>query len=71
MADRGRGPPLALLMVLAGDSSDESLPVLDISNFTEKEPGAKFNFVATMNVGFGHTPYPGDYRSKAQIGQGK
>jgi hypothetical protein len=53
-------PPLATLLVLVGDA--EPLPLLEISEFTSRAPGGRFDYQAVIDVGFGHTPLPGDYR---------
>lgn len=53
-------PPLAFLLVLARGGPKPLL--LDVSEFTEYEPGKTFNYEAQIDVGFGHTPLPGDYR---------
>jgi hypothetical protein len=53
-------PPLATLLVLVGDA--EPLTLLDISEFTTRAPGGHFDYQAVIDVGFGRTPLPGDYR---------
>lgn len=58
-------PPIALLMVLAGSGQEPGL--LDIGEWTEREPGKRANFEGELDVSFGHTPYPGDYRTRGQI----
>lgn len=54
-------PPLAVLMVLA---TNAEVPAgLDISEFTTRAPGERCgSFEAIFDIGFGHTPAPGDYR---------
>ncbi len=61
--------PFAMLMVLA--TNTEPPPLLEISQLTEIPPDQKANYQATMNIGFGHTPYPGDYRTQASVLAGR
>jgi len=58
-------PPLATLLVLTGDA--EPLPLLDISEFTSMTPGGRFDYEALIDVGFGHTLMPGDYRPAGAV----
>lgn len=58
-------PPLALLMTLA--SNGEPTGVLDISDLCEVSPERVASYSGTLEVGFGYTPWPGDYRSRAAI----
>lgn len=53
-------PPWAIVMVLARGGPRPKL--LDISEFTQHAPDAVQNYEAQIDVGFGHTPLPGDYR---------
>lgn len=59
-------PPFAFLMVIASNSKGPGLGLL-IDNMTEVSPNEKQNFTGIVEMGFGWTPYPGDYRSKAKI----
>lgn len=57
-------PPFALFMVLAGDSD---VDMINISEFCELETTTTANYRSTMRIGFGWTPFPGDYRSSGEI----
>jgi hypothetical protein len=59
-------PPLAMLLVLAGNAEPRTL--LDISEFTTVSPGQVFNYQAILDIGFGHTALPGDYRPSGALG---
>jgi hypothetical protein len=61
-------PPLAMLLELAGDADQRSL--LDISEFTTVAPGRVFDYQATLDIGFGHTAFPGDYRPAGALRAG-
>lgn len=59
-------PPFAFLLILASNIKESGLGLL-IDNFTELSPQEKQNYTGLVEMGFGWTPYPGDYRSKAKI----
>ena len=59
-------PPFAFQMVLEGDPDRAS--GVDISAFTEIGLDVRKDFqIENLMIGFGHTPYPGDYRTRAKI----
>lgn len=59
-------PPLAFQLVIASNKKDPGLGLL-IDNFTTISPGTEQYFSGIIEMGFGWSPYPGDYRSKAAI----
>ncbi len=59
-------PPFAFFMVIASNSKEPGLGLL-IDNLTEVSPQEKQIFTGIVEMGFGWTPYPGDYRSKTAI----
>lgn len=59
-------PPFAFLMVIASNSKEPGLGLL-IDNMTEVTPETRQKFMGTVEMGFGWSPYPGDYRSEAAI----
>lgn len=58
-------PPFAYVMSV--DAKRDVLPLGKISNFAAFRYDQKCDIELDMIVGFGHTPYPADYRSKAAI----
>jgi hypothetical protein len=58
-------PPLAYLLTV--DTPAGVLPVGDITGLADVPYGTEVSFDLDLVVGFGHTPYPGDYRSQAAI----
>lgn len=59
-------PPFAFVMVIASNSIEPGIGLL-IDNMTEVDPDERQNFKGVVEMGFGWTPYLGDYRSKAAI----
>ncbi|NTU47237.1 hypothetical protein HGA88_06430 [Candidatus Roizmanbacteria bacterium] len=59
-------PPFAFQLVLASNRECPGLGLL-IDNFTTLSPDTPQYFSGIIEMGFGWTPYPGDYRSKAAI----
>lgn len=59
-------PPFAFLMVIASNNKDPGLGLL-IDSMTEISPEIKQKFTGIVEMGFGWSPYPGDYRSEAAI----
>lgn len=62
-------PPFAFLLVLA--SNYEPRYSMDMSPFTMEAVDRRVLLEATWQVGFGWTPLPGDYRSRAAIEQAR
>lgn len=60
--------PFAFTMVLASDH--EAATGLDLGPLTEVELDRRVAFSGEYEVGFGWSPYPGDYRSSAALGWG-
>jgi len=58
-------PPFAFVLVLA--SNHEPTYGMDMSPFVLEDPARRVSLEATWQIGFGWTPLPGDYRSKAAI----
>ena len=58
-------PPLATTLVLA--SSDEVEHVFDLSQFTLMPWDQRAEVKSDIETGFGHTPYPSDFRTRADI----
>ena len=58
-------PPFSLLLSL--DETEPLLPIGNISHFRDYEYNKKANVEMEVQVGFGHTPYPADFRSMAAI----
>jgi len=63
-------PPFAFLMVVASNSKEPGLGLL-INRMTEVHPDIRQNFTGIIELGFGWSPYPGDYRSEAAIIAGR
>lgn len=58
-------PPIATLMVLA---TNGHVPhVCDLSAFTQLAPDARAPIEGRIAIGFGYTPMPGDYRTRAMV----
>ncbi len=62
-------PPFAFLLILASNKEDAGTGLM-IGEFTMLAPDKEQYFSGIAEVGFGWTPYPGDYRSKASINTG-
>ncbi len=58
-------PPFAFLLVLARDG-DSPVEGTNIGDLTELPFGSS-SFQAPFQIGFAHTPFPGDWRTRAQI----
>lgn len=59
-------PPFAFQMILEGNP--ERASGVDISAFTEIGLDERKDFqIEDLLIGFGHTPYPGDYRTRAKV----
>lgn len=59
-------PPFAFILVLASNVAEPGLGLL-MNDFVTLPPAAKQQFEGIARVGFGWSPYPGDYRSRGQI----
>lgn len=59
-------PPLSFLMVLDANTDTYDVGTV-ISDWTLIHPSEVKHVQAPTRIGFGWTPYPGDYRSRAQI----
>jgi hypothetical protein len=59
-------PPFAFQFVIASNDPQPGLGLL-IDNFAILSPGTEQYYSGLMEMGFGWSPYPGDYRSKAAI----
>ncbi|MGH8543859.1 MAG: hypothetical protein ACREX3_09575 [Gammaproteobacteria bacterium] len=62
-------PPFVLHMVLA-EGGKNDFPLCDISTLSTLPPGRRCAIELEVIVAFGHTPYPTDYRTRAQIENG-
>ncbi|HVF76283.1 MAG TPA: hypothetical protein VM938_14705 [Acidimicrobiales bacterium] len=58
-------PPLAFLLKIAGPQPIG--PGVDLASATAASPGKPRDVRFTCQVGFGYSPYPGDYRSRGEI----
>jgi hypothetical protein len=58
-------PPFACLMVLA--SNRDPAHTFDLSPFTQVGAEERQVVAGRLDIGFGHTPLPGDYRTQAAI----
>lgn len=58
-------PPLAILMVLGGNSPYRH--TFDLTPFAEMAPGERRDVEGRLAVAIGYTMYPGDYRTKAMV----
>jgi hypothetical protein len=58
-------PPYAYLMTI--DSEPEAVESADITSFVDLTYNNKADIELDLLVGFGHTMYPGDYRTKAML----
>ena len=63
-------PPFAFLLVVASNDKEPGLGLL-INNMTTVSPKDAQSFSGSVELGFGWSPYPGDYRSKAAIIAGR
>jgi NADPH:quinone reductase-like Zn-dependent oxidoreductase len=59
-------PPFAFLMVIASNSDNPGLGVM-MGDWTMLSPTEEKFFTAPFEIGFGWSPYPGDYRSRKAI----
>jgi hypothetical protein len=57
-------PPFAFVLVLDSSLENPGMGLL-MTDWVLFEPSEEKQFVGTFDVGFGWTPYPGDYRSRA------
>lgn len=65
-------PPFAFELTLArSDGEHETSPLCGIGGFLEHSDGTKGDVELDLIVGFAHTPYPTDYRTRAQIDSGR
>ncbi len=65
-------PPFAFELTLAGSTSEhEPRPLCGIGGFLEYDDAIKADVELDLIVGFVHTPYPTDYRTRAQIESGR
>jgi hypothetical protein len=58
-------PPFACLMVLATNRDPEH--IFDLSPFTQIGADERRVVEGRLDIGFGHTPLPGDYRTRAAV----
>jgi hypothetical protein len=63
-------PPFAFQLAIASNNNEPGLGLL-IDNMTMVSPDEKQSFTGIVEMGFGWSPYPGDYRSKAAIEFGR
>lgn len=59
-------PPFAFQLIISSNIKDSGLGLL-IDNFTKVAPNLEQYFSGIVEMGFGWTPYIGDYRSEAAI----
>jgi len=59
-------PPFAFMLVIASNVAEPGLGLL-MNEFVRSEPTARERFEGTAQIGFGWSPYPGDYRTRARI----
>ena len=59
-------PPFAFLFVIASNKANPGLGLM-MHDWTTLGPDEKQHFTGTVELGFGWSPYPGDYRSEAAI----
>lgn len=65
-------PPFAFELTLARSSSEyEPSPLCGIGGFLEHVDATQADVELDLIVGFAHTPYPTDYRTRAQIKSGR
>jgi hypothetical protein len=58
-------PPFAYVMTI--DSEPEAIESCDITEFVTVGYDQRANLELDLLIGFGHTPYPADYRTKAMV----
>jgi hypothetical protein len=58
-------PPFVHHLVLASSQTPATLQGTQLSGFTERAPGERVSIQGQFHLGVGHTPYPGDVRSRA------
>lgn len=59
-------PPLSFLFVIASNLADSGLGLM-MTDWVGLNPKEAKHFEGVVKVGFGWSPYPGDYRSRAAI----
>lgn len=59
-------PPFAFQLIVASNTKEPGVGLL-IDNFTTLAPTVEQYFSGIVEMGFGWSPYPGDYRSRARI----
>jgi hypothetical protein len=61
-------PPFAFVMVLDSNLDDPGMGLM-MNDWVQHEPSEELKFDGLLEVGFGWTPYPADYRSRAAVSQ--
>ena len=59
-------PPFAFYMVIASNLEKPGLGLM-MGNFTQLAPASKNIFQGLIEIGFGWSPYPNDFRTRAKI----
>lgn len=59
-------PPFAFLLVVASNIDNAGLGLM-MADWVQYGPKTTMTFEGVMRIGFGWTPYPGDYRSRSEI----
>ena len=63
-------PPFAFLLILDSNLANPGSGLM-MTDWVLHDPTEQKEFEGLFEVGFGWTPYPGDYRSKAAIEAGQ
>lgn len=63
-------PPFAFLLVIASNKKEPGIGLM-INDFSVLTPVKEQYFSGVIEIGFGWSPYPGDYRSQATIIAGR
>lgn len=64
-------PPFAYALVMGEPAAAPALPCCDITSFAAAPIDRLANVEMFMQCGFGHTPFPLDYRSAASVAAGR
>jgi hypothetical protein len=59
-------PPFAFLFIIASNNKEPGLGLL-IDDMTTVSPNKRQSITGIIELGFGWTPYPGDYRSQVRV----
>ena len=59
-------PPFSFLCVIGSNVAEPGIGLM-MNDWTAEDPSKRCAFEGYVRLGFGWTPFPGDYRTKASI----